>query len=333
MAAHDRGNSFRLCWNLKLKMTQNFLHHHPDFPGLIRIISAEMSISPVLVEKDYWIMQCLYGLQALGLNFQLKGGTSLSKGYGLIQRFSEDVDALIEPPQGMHVFTGRNQDKKIHRDSRRNYYDWLAANIQIDGIQSVDRDQEFDDEKYRSGGIRLFYQQTEPSPPDLKSGILLEVGFDDVTPNETKTISSWAYDYGSSKVDVLDNRAKNVHCYHPGYTLVEKLQTISTKFRKQQESGRFSENFMRHYYDVYCLLQSPEIKNFIRTQEYTAHKNKRFRADDNKTLSTNEAFVFRNPETRQMYEWHYESSKTLYYREKPTFDEILKQIKTFIDLL
>ena len=52
----------------------------------------------MLVEKDYWIMHCLWGLQAQGFQFELKGGTSLSKGFGVIHRFSEDIDIRIEPP-------------------------------------------------------------------------------------------------------------------------------------------------------------------------------------------------------------------------------------------
>ena len=48
-------------------------------------------------------MHCLYGLQNQGLNFQMKGGTSLSKGYNLIHRFSEDIDILIEPPKEISV--------------------------------------------------------------------------------------------------------------------------------------------------------------------------------------------------------------------------------------
>ena len=45
----------------------HFLHNHPNFPELIRIVGREMSIEPVLVEKDYWIMHCLYGLQQMGM--------------------------------------------------------------------------------------------------------------------------------------------------------------------------------------------------------------------------------------------------------------------------
>ncbi len=59
----------------------DYLHNHPQFTDLIRIVAAERGIDPALVEKDYWIMHCLYGLQRLGLTFQLKGGTSLSKAF------------------------------------------------------------------------------------------------------------------------------------------------------------------------------------------------------------------------------------------------------------
>lgn len=310
-----------------------YLHNHPNFDDLILILSNEMSISPILIVKDYWIMHCLYGLQNQGMSFQMKGGTSLSKGYNLIHRFSEDIDILIEPPKEMNVYIGRNQDKDIHKDSRRFFYDWLAQNIKIDGIIHVERDTAFDDDKYRSGGIRLYYDTPHNHPGDLKEGILLEVGFDDVTPNSPKTISSWAYDYAENKVNIRDNRAQNVLCYHPGYTLVEKLQTISTKFRKQQIQGVFSENFMRHYYDVYCLLKNPEIQSFVKTNDYKEHKERRFRKGDNLLISENEAFLLRDEKIRKQYQKEYELSQSLYYKEKPTFDEILKLIQNFADKL
>ena len=245
-------------------MPPNYLHSHKDFPDLIRIVGEEKSIDPALVEKDYWVMHCLYGLQKMRLSFQLKGGTSLSKGYGIINRFSEDIDLRIEPPAEMDVKTGRNQDSPTHCKSRKEFYDWVAATTTIDGIEKVSRDEAFDDEKYRSGGIRLSYKNKVGPLAGLKDGVLLEVGFDDVAPNSPKDITSWAYDHAADKVEIVDNRAKGIPCYHPGYTFVEKLQTISTKYRTQQESGSFPVNFMRHYYDVYCLLDEPLGAGFHR---------------------------------------------------------------------
>jgi predicted nucleotidyltransferase component of viral defense system len=104
-------------------MSPDYLHNHAQFRDLIRIVAREESIDHALVEKDYWIMHCLYGLQKLGMTFELKGGTSLSKGFQIIDRFSEDIDIRIEPPADQNVKTGRNQTKAAHRQSRESFYD------------------------------------------------------------------------------------------------------------------------------------------------------------------------------------------------------------------
>lgn len=70
-------------------MPNNFLHNHPSFSDLFRVLDAETGILPQLIEKDYWIMHVLHGLKLQGFDFQLKGGTSLSKGFKIIDRFSE----------------------------------------------------------------------------------------------------------------------------------------------------------------------------------------------------------------------------------------------------
>lgn len=308
-------------------MPPDFLHNHSQFADLIRIVAEDQGIAPALVEKDYWIMQTLYGLQQLGLAFELKGGTSLSKGYGLISRFSEDIDIRIEPPADPPVMTGRNHDKAAHVESRKAFYDRLAPTLVIDGITTVERDAAFDDTRqYRSGGIRLTYASINGSVTGLKDGVLLELGFDDVAPNQPRDISSWAYDYAAPLVEILDNRAKAVACYHPGHTLVEKLQAISTKFRQQQETGAFPPNFMRHYYDVYCLLQDPTVQAFIGTQDYLDHKAKRFPKADNPVIAENEAFVLSDPATRATLQKAYAASSALYFRGQPAFDEILAEI-------
>ena len=64
-----------------------FLHERRDFDQLLAVVANERALDPMLVEKDYWIMHSLWGLQAQGFVFELKGGTSLSKGFGIIHRF------------------------------------------------------------------------------------------------------------------------------------------------------------------------------------------------------------------------------------------------------
>lgn len=93
--------------------SETYLHEHPDFPDLIRIVATDKGIIPQLIEKDYWIMHCLYGLTKQGFNFELKGGTSLSKGFNIIHRFSEDIDIQINPAccDVVDVKTGKHQNK------------------------------------------------------------------------------------------------------------------------------------------------------------------------------------------------------------------------------
>src|SRR6266851_5235392 len=109
----------------------DYLHDHAQFTDLIRIVAQQKGVDPALVEKDYWIMHCLYGLHRLGLRFELKGGTSLSKGFQIINRFSEDIDIRIEPPPERDVKTGRNQTRPTQVKSRKDFYDWLATTIRI----------------------------------------------------------------------------------------------------------------------------------------------------------------------------------------------------------
>jgi predicted nucleotidyltransferase component of viral defense system len=311
-------------------MPRDFLHSHPQFADLIRIVAAEKGIDPALIEKDYWIMHCLYGLQQIGLTFELKGGTSLSKGFQIIHRFSEDIDIRIEPPAGMDVKTNPNHTKPAHIKSRADFYEWLTRTIKIDGIVSVERDRSADNKDLFSAGIRLAYTNTPTPVEGLREGVLLEAGFAKVTPNEPKDISSWAYDYAASKVDIIDNRAKAVACYDPGFTLVEKLQTISAKYRRQQERGEMPVT--RHYYDVYCLLRQPSVQTFVGTAAYRQHKDEHFPTADNKNIRDNPAFQLKDAETRALYKQAYEASSALYYQGKPTFDEILATVEVWKDL-
>jgi hypothetical protein len=311
-----------------------FLHARRDFGQLLSLIANERRIDPVLVEKDYWLMHCLWGLQAQGLRFELKGGTSLSKGFGIIHRFSEDIDIRIEPPATLDVKTGRNQDKAAHVESRRSFYDWLAREIRIPGIVAVERDTDFDDEKLRSAGIRLVYPTTLGSLQGIKSGVLLEVGFDDTAPNRPVTISSWAYDTAAARgVSVRDNRALDVLCYEPSHTFVEKLQTLSTKYRGLPETGRLPPNFLRHYYDVYCLLAQPDVLEFVGTQAYEARKRQRFRAADELVIARNPAFVLDDQSRRLVFAAEYARTAALYYQGQPSFEDILARIHAHIERL
>jgi hypothetical protein len=166
----------------------------------------------------------------------------------------------------------------------------------------------------------------------VKDGILLELGFDDTAPNRPVTISSWALEFARDKgVQVLDNRAMNVLCYAPTHTFVEKLQTLSTKYRRLAEAQAFPANFLRHYYDVYCLLDLPEVQAFMKTSAYQERKVQRFRSGDELVIAKNPAFTLSDPVQRDLFAREYRKTSALYYQGQPEFDQLLARIKAHLN--
>ena len=315
----------------------DFIHNDPEFKELLSIVSSKKGIDITLVEKDYWIMHALYSLQQQGIEFELKGGTSLSKGYGLIHRFSEDIDIHIRTNFGLEI-EGKEDKPKV-RAARKEFYDVLANSLSINGIIEIKRDHDFDDsEKYRSGGIRLYYQSYTPTLEGLKDGILLEAGFDTVTPNQPIDISSWIWEHLVSinaSSNYINNTAIGVQCYHPGFTLIEKLQTIIRKYRNKDNPGASDDkNFMRQYYDVYCLLGDSDIQAFIGSTQYLAHKALRIKgADKQMLLQEHPALLLKETEYRESFESRYQSTSKLYYNGQPEFEEVLARIALFLPVL
>jgi hypothetical protein len=318
-------------------MPADYLHNHKDFSSLLRIVEDETGIQAGLIEKDYWIMHVLYGLKQQGFEFELKGGTSLSKGYHIIDRFSEDIDIHIKPPAGMGINENPKNNKPNNIEARKHFYDWLAQEIKMDGITHTERDHAFDDAaSYRSGGVRLIYENKTDPITGVKDGVLLEAGFDKVTPNFKLTISSWAYDKAkeSTSVNIIDNRAVDIVCYHPGYTFVEKLQTVATKFRQEQADNIERPNLMRQYYDIYYLMGNDDVQQFIGTAEYAAHKADRFPPKDLAIpIKDNEAFLLHASDLRSRFRKRYEDTAALYYKGQPDFDELLVRIRNYLNKL
>lgn len=314
-------------------MSEELLHDHSEFGELLQNLARNLKIPSELIEKDYWLMHCLWALGNQGLKFELKGGTSLSKGWGIIRRFSEDVDIKIFPPEGMVVRGGKNDTKPKHRENREAYFAWLKAELKIPGASYIRRDTEFDDRDLRNAGLRIGYPTAYAAFAGLKDGILLEVGFDVTTPNEKKDISSWAYDFAlQSGLNVRDNRAIEIPCYLPEYTFVEKLSAISKKYR-QEVAGKNVQNFTRHYYDIFQLLAEPRVQTFIGSSEYRGHKEARFGKDDDRDLSTNPAFTMPDSTIRSRFAERFAAASALYFTGQPSFDEIIDRIQSFASRL
>lgn len=304
-----------------------FFHERADAKTIIETITAESDIDEAVVEKDYWIMHCLWGLQRSGLAFEMKGGTSLSKGWGVIDRFSEDIDIRFEAPAALNI----KGDKPAHIKARLSFFDDLTARIEIPGIKAF-RQTGYDDEKAQNGGIALKYESRFEPLPGIKTEVLLEVGFDRTAPNEPRDFSSWALDRVlKAGLDVVDNRARGVRCYNPEYTFVDKLQTICRRFRQHRDRNHPENdrprNFLRHYYDLYRLLEVPRVKAFIGTVEYEDYKKVKIKASDAQEFATREPFRLGDSKTYSLFEDEFGHMNTLLLAPGPHFKELVERLR------
>lgn len=315
-------------------MNNVFLHELANAKQLFEIVADEQGLLPDIIEKDYWLMHCLWGIQQQNFKFELKGGTSLSKGFGIIERFSEDIDIQIHPHDNS-IKIGKNHDKPAHIENRKQFFESMAKELSISGLH-FERDHTFDDlsGKMRGAGIKAIYPSHFNGSDSLKPGVILELGFDQTTPFVLCDITSWAYEKATAlNVSIIDNRAKNIACYCPEYTFVEKLQTISTKYRLEQAKKIMPINFLRHYYDIYKLLENQRVLDFVGSVNYLEHKNLRFRSQDEIIIKNNPAFSIEGAETRQRYSQEFLKKSSIYFGKQPTFEEIIARIQQYIDRL
>ena len=125
----------------------------PELNKLFRETSKNMPISAAFIEKDFWIcwlLKQLYSIDEFAESIMFRGGTSLSKVYNAINRFSEDVDITIdkklfgftdthESLQG----TSRTKRRKLIIDMRSKCHAYISSdfmNLLHDQIASVLKD-------------------------------------------------------------------------------------------------------------------------------------------------------------------------------------------------
>lgn len=110
---------------------QKFLNYDiSEIRGLISNISVTTHYPTSIIEKDMWvsyILDYLFGRCKYRQYFEFKGGTSLSKGYGIINRFSEDLDIVVDARaysdksvNDIMRMETRSQKKSTYEDSKPN---------------------------------------------------------------------------------------------------------------------------------------------------------------------------------------------------------------------
>lgn len=240
------------------------LHEHEDFEQLL-LAAAEhfgtSGLSPSAIEKDYYVTEALRLIAAAyGSKVIFKGGTSLSKGWGLIQRFSEDIDIFLDP----EAYTPKLGKRPIDRELET-LRDTVAAHS---GLELVVEDSK------KIGGIGRddYFAYRQLFPGSLRPRVLLEAGTaSGRQPTEEIALESYAAAFlreTGNSVGAEDEAPFSMQLLHFRRTFVEKLFTIHGKIEQYLQSGKPLGTYARHYYDLYMLAQRDEVKAMLNSPEY-----------------------------------------------------------------
>jgi len=238
----------------------SFPHDARDFVDLLRVVAGERGLTEALVEKDYWVTHTLWSLSQSRLDVWFKGGTSLSKGFGLITRFSEDLDLKIDRGHLdalplVKSWTSKNPGPTA---SRRAFYEALGTVLSVPGAR-VELDPESLGKEARTAEYKVLYpgQFLGQLAPPMRPFILLEVGHARVLPYVERPIDSWTHDALQTRnllSEYSENRPRAVRCVHPLVTLLDKLDAISSRFSR----GKEAPSFVRHYEDAARIIQAAD---------------------------------------------------------------------------
>ena len=222
-------------------------------------VAADRSGRPVhLLEKDVWVvwaLQTIFG-SAFGDHLTFKGGTSLSKAYGVIQRFSEDVDLTydiraIAPDlvgdNGEGLPTTRSEERRWSKAVRHRLPEWISATVQplladaigAQGVSAVTRVE----------GEKLFidYEATSAGSGYVAPSVMLEFGARST--GEPASLRDVICD-AAGLVDGVTFPTATPRVMHAERTFWEKATAIHVFCLQERLRG---ERFARHWHDVVRL--------------------------------------------------------------------------------
>jgi len=242
------------------------LFQHQDFDqAIIRATKHFQSrgLREAIIEKDYYVTETLRMIAgAADDKVIFKGGTSLSKGWNLIQRFSEDVDIFLDPT----AFKPSLGKKGIDRELKK-----LRQQIERHpGLSFVSK------ESQTIGGFgrndRFEYKQRFAGTGEIRNRVLVEAGTaSGREPTEQVKLQSYVglflAEVGQS-LGADDEGPFEMRLLHFRRTFVEKMFAIHAKVEAFKAKQTGISAYARHYYDLHCLADRPEVLAMLNSKEY-----------------------------------------------------------------
>ena len=304
--------------------------------------ASKMGLNEAIMEKDFWvcwILDYLFQRSTWKGDLAFKGGTSLSKAFKAIERFSEDLDLILDwrvlgysAEEPWAIRSNTKQDR-FNQEANVRTVDFLrkefipALHKDLSGELEEDVNLSIDEE---DGQTVLFGYPHGFSDKVILQQIRLEIGaLAAWSPAKMEPISPYtAEQYGHLFVQP----STKVLTVFPERTFWEKI-TILHREANRPESHSFPQRYSRHYYDIYCMAASPikekAFSDLELLEKVVVFKEKFYRSPWAKYEDAKPGSVKLMPPQHNiaLLREDYEHMLDMIFGNKPEFDEIMEGIR------
>lgn len=301
-------------------------------------ISKSINLAPEAIEKDWWVTMALAGLFKCGpaRAMVFKGGTSLSKGWKLIERFSEDIDLAID-----RVFFGfdgelkRKDISRLRREScsyiRTTLKEELDANLKAMGVSGYRlTTPESTDTTVDPQIIELHYQSLFDTSGYIPGKILIEIGSRSlIEPSANIPMRSMIGE--AYPAQPFADEVVLIPTVVPARTFLEKAFLLHEEFSKPTEQIR-TDRLTRHLYDLERLMDTKYAAEALSDSElYRAiveHRRKytSMKEVDYATHSPLKICFIPPVDIQKRWADDYISMQMMIYGDSLTFEKLIERI-------
>ena len=310
--------------------------------------AAQLGMSKAIIEKDFWVcwsLKQLFALPSFGDHMIFKGGTSLSKAYDVIHRFSEDVDLSLDRAQLGFAGDRDPENPDLSGKKQKQLLQELqdAAEAEVSGPLMAEVQAAFDanlDQGYSltvdpSDAQTLLFAYpslAEDAGSYVKPIVRFEFGARGVhLPAEVREISPYVH---QAFPDLLGSGGVDVKVLGVERTFWEKA-TILHMLYHQDPAKPLSDRMSRHYYDMAQLIsheaKASAIASLDLLEQVAHHKSVFFKAAwaNYEYAKPGTLKLMPNAELTAALRRDYSGMREMIIGDTPGFDDILGAIEAF----
>lgn len=309
---------------------------------ILGLVSKQTGLPAGAIEKDWWVTLALFAIFRTQWSEYLvfKGGTSLSKSWKLIERFSEDIDLVIDREAlGFGGELSKTKIKELRKVScsftSGVFRDSLENELLSMGVPPgsfVLKAKETTESDRDPQILELIYYSAFDRNKYLKDAVLIEVGARSLRePSEQKMVTSIISETLGEKT--VAGQPFSILTVNPVRTFLEKLFLLHEEFNKPTDKVR-NDRMSRHLYDVEKIMDTEYGKKALAdTDLYRSiveHRNKfnAIRGMDYKTLHPSTISFIPGKNVIKDWEQDYKSmQQNMIYGESIPFSKLIVRLK------